>query len=120
VAKAQRRKFTAEYKLAIVEEADRATDPGEIGSLLRREGLYSSHLVEWRRLRAAGAPSALSNKRGRKPARTPPGRGEREVEGASGPSGEETPAGRDHHRCSKKVSALLGITLPETDRDESN
>ncbi len=71
VAKAQRRKFTTEYKLAIVEEADRATDPGEIGSLLRREGLYSSHLVEWRRLRAAGALSALSKKRGRKPARNP-------------------------------------------------
>jgi len=60
VAKAQRRKFTAEYNLSIVEEADRATGPGQIGALLRREGLYSSHLVEWRRLRAAGALSALS------------------------------------------------------------
>ena len=52
VAKALRRKFTAEYKLAIVGQADRATDPGEIGALLWCEGLYSSHLVEWRRMRA--------------------------------------------------------------------
>lgn len=48
VAKARRRKFTAEYKLSIVEEADRATEPGAIGALLRSEGLFSSHLVEWR------------------------------------------------------------------------
>jgi hypothetical protein len=50
LAFAQRRKFTAEYKLDIVEEAAHATDPGVVGALLRREGLYSSHLVEWRRL----------------------------------------------------------------------
>src|SRR4051794_30106134 len=70
-AKAKRRKFSAEYKLAIVEEADRATDSGAIGGLLRREGLYSSHLVEWRRLRETGALSALSKKRGRKATRNP-------------------------------------------------
>jgi transposase-like protein len=64
-AKAQRRKFTAEYKLAIVEQAGRITRPGEIGSLLRREGPYSSHLVEWRQLHAAGALGALSKKPGR-------------------------------------------------------
>ena len=44
VAKAERRRFTAEYKRRIVREADRCTKPGEIGALLRREGLYSSHL----------------------------------------------------------------------------
>jgi transposase-like protein len=71
VAKAQRCRFTAEYKLAIVEEAERATGPDEIGSLLRREGLYSSHLVQWRRLRAVGALSALFKKRGRKPTGNP-------------------------------------------------
>src|SRR3989442_15287451 len=47
-AKAARRAFTAEYKLRIVREADACRKPGEIGALLRREGLYSSHLVEWR------------------------------------------------------------------------
>src|SRR5881397_2539711 len=48
VAKARRRRFTAEYKRRIVREADRCTHPGEIGALLRREGLYSSHLTTWR------------------------------------------------------------------------
>ena len=47
--KAVRRKFTAEYKLRIVKEADALTQPGQIGALLRREGLYSSNLTLWRR-----------------------------------------------------------------------
>src|SRR5216684_3891305 len=51
VAKAARRRFTAEYKRRIVREADRCTKPGEIGALLRREGLYSSHVVTWRAAR---------------------------------------------------------------------
>lgn len=61
----KRRRFTAEYKLAILKEADAATEPGEIGALLRREGLYSSHLVDWRRQRDAGVLQALGKKRGR-------------------------------------------------------
>ena len=60
-----RRRFTAEYKLSILKEADAATEPGEIGALLRREGLYSSHLVDWRRQREAGALVALGRPRGR-------------------------------------------------------
>ena len=55
-AKASRRRFTAEYKLRILEEADRCTKPGELGLLLRREGLYSSHLAEWRRWRRRKYP----------------------------------------------------------------
>ena len=67
VPKAKRRKFTAEYKLRIVKEADTCTEPGQVGALLRREGLYSSHLSEWRQLRKAGQLQALSaKKRGRK------------------------------------------------------
>jgi hypothetical protein len=59
--RAQRRRFTSAYKLAIVREADRlAEQPGGIGALLRREGLYSSHLTKWRRLRDEGALEALS------------------------------------------------------------
>lgn len=66
--RAQRRRFTSAYKLAIVREADRLADhPGQIGALLRREGLYSSHLTKWRRLRDQGALEALSQPRGRKP-----------------------------------------------------
>ena len=64
----QRRRFTAEYKLRIVEEADRCTEPGQIGALLRREGLYASHLSNWRKMRERWQLEALSpQKRGRKP-----------------------------------------------------
>lgn len=69
VERAQRRRFTSAYKLAIVREADRLVEqPGGIGTLLRREGLYSSHLTKWRRLRDEGALQALSQPRGRHPA----------------------------------------------------
>ena len=65
--KAKRRKFTAVYKQRILEEADRCTKRGEIGALLRREGLYSSNLSKWRREREAGELAALApKKRGRK------------------------------------------------------
>ena len=60
VAKAERRRFTAEYKRRIVREADRCTKSGEIGALLRREGLYSSHLVTWRAARDRGELEGLS------------------------------------------------------------
>jgi transposase len=64
VERAQRRKFTARYKLAIVAEADAvAGEPGGIGALLRREGLYSSHLGKWRAQRDAGALGALEPRR---------------------------------------------------------
>ncbi|MDK3256996.1 transposase [Blastococcus capsensis] len=55
----RRRSFTAEYKLQILAEYE-AAQPGERGALLRREGLYSSHLVEWRRARDAGALAGLA------------------------------------------------------------
>ncbi len=65
--KAQRRRFPAEYKLRILKEADACTEPGEIGALLRREGLYASHLTVWRRQREEGSLSALGpKKRGRR------------------------------------------------------
>lgn len=68
VPKARRRRFNAEYKLAIVREAERCVQAGEIGALLRREGLYSSHLADWRAQMALGQLSALApRKRGRKP-----------------------------------------------------
>lgn len=62
----KRRRFGAAYKLSVVEEADRCSSPGAIGALLRREGLYSSHLAVWRREREAGALAALARQRGRK------------------------------------------------------
>jgi transposase len=66
--RATRRRFTAAYKLRIVEAYDAATEPGAKGALLRREGLYSSHIVAWRNARDAGAIQGLDRKRGRKPA----------------------------------------------------
>jgi len=68
VAKPKRRRFTAEYRLRVVEEAERCTEPGAVGRLLRREGLYSSHLTAWRKARRDGALRGLrSKKRGAKP-----------------------------------------------------
>ena len=66
--KPMRRQFTAEYRLRFVEEADRCTRPGEVGRLLRREGLYTSHLAAWRKARRNGSLQGLTpNKRGAKP-----------------------------------------------------
>lgn len=68
VPKAERRRFSAEYKLRILAEADGCTGRGQIGALLRREGLYSSHLDKWRQQRQQGVLKALApQKRGRKP-----------------------------------------------------
>jgi transposase len=120
VAKAQRRKFTAEYKLGIVEEADRATDPGAIGALLRREGLYSSHLVEWRRLREAGALGALSKKRGRKPTRNPLSAENCKLKAELAQVKKRLQQAEIIIDVQKKVSALLGIVLPEAGREEGN
>jgi transposase-like protein len=110
VEKASRRRFTAKYKLQVLEEADHC-EPGEIGALLRREGLYSSHLTTWRRQREAGALAALTpRKRGRR-GRTVDAQGTRVVE-------LEREVERLRQRLlqaetiievQKKVSLLLGI-----------
>ncbi len=68
VERPQRRRFSAEYKLRVLREADACSKPGEVGALLRREGLYSSLLTEWRRAREVGALGALARPRGRRPA----------------------------------------------------
>ena len=67
--KAVRRKFTAAYKLRILKEAERCTEPGEMGALLRREGLYSSNLTLWRRQAQEGL---IPKKRGPVAHRTDP------------------------------------------------
>lgn len=72
LAASGRRRFSASYKARIVREADACTQPGAIGSLLRREGLYSSHLMNWRKDYRKGAESALADdKRGRKQTKNP-------------------------------------------------
>jgi transposase-like protein len=67
VVQAKRRSFTAEYKARILAEADACTRPGEVGELVRREGLYTSHLTYWRKQRKDGAMKELGQPRGRKP-----------------------------------------------------
>jgi transposase-like protein len=72
VGKATRRRFPVDYKLKVLEPADRCQGTGQLGALLRREGLYHSNLQLWRRQREQGILSGLTpHKRGRKP---PPGR----------------------------------------------
>ena len=72
-AKTSRRHFTAEYKLAILKQADFCREPGSLGALLRREGLYSSHINTWRRERDRGILAGLTpKKRGRKESRPHP------------------------------------------------
>src|SRR3954462_14555774 len=68
VERPRRRRFSATYKLEILERADACTRAGEVGELLRREGLYTSHLTYWRKQRKDGALKELGRPRGRKPA----------------------------------------------------
>ena len=67
MAKPVRRRFTAEYKLGVLRQADACSGRGEVGALLRREGLYSSHLTQWRKQRERGERQGLSRKRGPSP-----------------------------------------------------
>lgn len=109
-----RRRFDAAYKLRILEEADRCTEPGQLGELLRREGLYSSHLTNWRRLREQGTLQSLEpKKRGRK------------VKPKDATTQEVDRLQRENQRLSerlrqaekiievqKKVAEILGATVP--------
>ena len=109
-----RRRFTADYKLRVLEQADACQQPGQLGTLLRREGLYASHLTKWRRQRDAGALAALNPKR----------RGRKAL--AVNPLAAETERlRRDNERLAarlrqaetiidlqKKVSEILGLALP--------
>jgi transposase len=116
--KPKRRQFTAEYKKRIVAQADAASEPGAIGALLRREGLYSSHLTTWRQERDAGINMAFSKKRGPKVRRNA--------------AAEEIATLRRHNErlteklrkaeliieVQKKVAALLGNTMPEINPED--
>ncbi len=119
VAKARRRRFTAKEKLRVLREAERCTRPGELGALLRREGLYSSHLSTWRAARQRGELAGLAPRRRGPPPQRPDPR-ERKIAELE----------RDNHRLlarleraeglievQKKVSQLLGIPLASDAKD---
>lgn len=116
--KATRRRFTAQYKLHILNLADGCTEPGSLGALLRREGIYHSNLNTWRRQRDEGMLSGLSpKKRGRKAARPNPC--QKEVERLKRENERLTKRLRQAETIidvQKKVSGILGITVdsPET------
>lgn len=114
VERPKRRRFTAEYKLRILREADACTRQGEVGALLRREGLYSSLLSTWRKQRDEGALTALSRRRGRKPP-DPRDRRIAEAERRAERAEAELAKAKRVIEVQGNVSALLGDLLePES------
>lgn len=104
-----RRRFSAEYRLRILRQADACTMPGELGALLRREGLYSSSLAKWRRQRDRGVTEALSQPRGRKPTE-PAVLQHAKLVKENARLTKELAAAQLVIRIQGNVSALLGIT----------
>jgi transposase len=113
--KARRRTYTVEYKLQIVKEAEACKGPGEIGALLRREGLYSSHLTMWRQARDRGelAPGAKARKRGpRTMAPDPRDKRIAELERQNAKLTTRAERAEAIAEIQKKVAALLGRPFP--------
>jgi transposase-like protein len=120
VAKAERRRFTAEYKLRVLHEADRCKQPGEIGALLRREGLYWSNLITWRKQRQSGELAGLRGKR-----RGPKRREKnllanrvRELERKNSRLKRRAERAEGIVELQKKVSEILGIELQKSNESD--
>ena len=120
VERPKRRRFAAAYKLDILRQVDTCSELGGVGEVLRREGLYSSHLTDWRKERDQGALAAMAKKRGRKPVR-------------DHKDGEIERLRRENERLKerleraetiisiqKKVSEILGIPLKPDKPDGSD
>jgi transposase len=121
-SKSKRRRFTAEYKLKVLQEADACREPGQIGSLLRREGLYSSHLVTWRDARERGELEGLAPKR-RGPKAQEPNPLARELAAKEREIAHlkaENAKLQIICEVQKKVSLLLGVTLPTIPVDDKS
>jgi len=118
-AKVERRRFTAEYRLRILKQADACKTPGERGALLRREGLYSSLLTNWRRQREQGA---LQMMRGRRPGPTPrPGDPRvKALETENRRLQRKLQRAETIITLQKKVAEILGIPLRPLDTDETD
>jgi transposase len=110
-ARTSRRQFSAAYKQRVLREAD-ACPVGELGALLRREGLYSSHLVAWRRQRARGELAALAPRRRGRPAPAPEAQELARLRRENERLTRQLAAAETVIEVQKKVSALLGLTQP--------
>src|SRR3982750_2366192 len=116
LARAKRRQYTAEYKQKVLAEADAARESGEIGAVLRRHGLYSSHLTKWRQERESGILEGLApQKRGPK-STVNPLRGEiQKLRGDNERLSEQLRKAEIVIEVQKKVAMLLGLPLAETE-----
>ena len=109
--KATRRRFSAAYKLRILKEVDQTSDPGQIGAILRREGLYSSNLTAWRKQVQQGALDALSTKkRGKKP--DPTTRRIKELEDQVDSLSDRLRQAEAIIEAQKKISEILSLSAP--------
>ena len=121
VARPRRRRFTSEYKRSILEQADTAQDAGAVGALLRREGLYSSHLSTWRRQRRQGELDALApKKRGPKVVVSPLVVENRKLLAVNVRLTRQLKNAELIIEVQKKVAALLGNPIPNIQIDEEN
>lgn len=112
VAKASRRRFTVEYKRKIVREADGCKTPGAVGALLRREGLYSSHLTVWRAARERGELAGAPKKRGPAPqVADPRDKKIAELERETAQWRKRAERAETLVEVQKKLAALLGTPL---------
>jgi transposase len=118
VARAKRRRFTADYKQLILTKADAAAEHGGIGALLRHEGLYSSHLTKWRRERAASIRQGLEpRKRGPKSKRNPLTEENEKLQRANDRLTERLRKAEIIIDVQKKVGALLGWPIPDPEQE---
>ena len=121
IARPRRRSFTAEYRRSILDQADAAHDAGAVGLLLRREGLYSSHLATWRRQRKQGGIDALTpKKRGPKVVVSPLVKENRELAAANARLTKKLKNAELIIEVQKKVAALLGNPIPNIQIDEES
>ncbi len=119
--RAKRRHFSAKYKLQVLEQVDACREAGEISALLRREGLYSSHLTDWRRARREGSLKALAKPRGPKGRRRDPVAAENEqLRKENARLKRRLEQAQTILEIQKKASELLGIPLnrPPSEDDE--
>ena len=121
IARPSRRRFTAEYKRSILDQAAAAQNAGALGALLRREGLYSSHLTTWKRQRKQGEIAALTpQKRGPKVVVSPLVKQNREQEAVIARLTKKLKNAELIIEVQKKVAALLGNPIPNIQIDEEN